>query len=561
MSGENGTSVVRRDRGRHSHHRLCDPGTLGIAIIMSSILDVGIVGAGIAGLAAAYTLSASGLKCQVFEGRPRVGGRVWTQDGVDLGSGRIHGSEENPIYDLCKENKIKMVGFEMENAQLYSPKGEADKSLAKKIDKNWEEISGSIVEKIENLKNQPGVSVLDILAHSIKEAELTSPPDVAKIYFEATNQLVHEHAADLAHLSAEGFTEGMDTGEDDYILPGGFSQIADLLVKEAQKSVGMLLNAPVNTIALQPDGIITLHTADGAIHPCKSVILAVPLGVLKASTQQVPGPATIAFMPPLDLPIQAAISRLGMGLLDKYYVEFPAGTKLPKNIHVFKYFNDPASANPETAKGPQYGFPQMINLTKFTSKPSVVALSAGSDAAKFATMPDAEVLGLLMAQLRQMFGKDTIPEPVRFLRSKWGHDPFAAGSFSFFAVNSKPSDRVALGAPMWGGKLILAGEHVNEDYPGTAQGAFLSGEKAAVLVLQALGVDIGEDDEEDEEGDEEEDGLNTQSLAGAIAEGVIDGAIDGLLDVSSSSSSDWGHSHRHGHRHRRHSSGSSSGSF
>src|SRR5262245_65617361 len=46
-------------------------------------VHVAILGAGIAGLTAAYELSKAGYRCTVLEARERAGGRVWTIRGGD----------------------------------------------------------------------------------------------------------------------------------------------------------------------------------------------------------------------------------------------------------------------------------------------------------------------------------------------------------------------------------------------------------------------------------------------------------------------------------------------
>jgi phytoene dehydrogenase-like protein len=65
-----------------------------------------VIGAGVAGLAAARRLTREGFAVTVLEGRNRIGGRVWTDviDGVpmDVGAGWIHGPDGgNPIATLA----------------------------------------------------------------------------------------------------------------------------------------------------------------------------------------------------------------------------------------------------------------------------------------------------------------------------------------------------------------------------------------------------------------------------------------------------------------------------
>jgi phytoene dehydrogenase-like protein len=70
------------------------------------MLDVVVIGAGVAGLAAARALSDAGRRVRVLEARDRIGGRVFTQrpDGlpvaVELGAEFIHGID-NAVWEVA----------------------------------------------------------------------------------------------------------------------------------------------------------------------------------------------------------------------------------------------------------------------------------------------------------------------------------------------------------------------------------------------------------------------------------------------------------------------------
>jgi len=80
-------------------------------IIAQDVESVIIIGAGVAGLAAAKHLVAAGRDVQVLEARDRIGGRVWTDRSLgvplDMGASWIHGVRRNPLTDLADELDIK----------------------------------------------------------------------------------------------------------------------------------------------------------------------------------------------------------------------------------------------------------------------------------------------------------------------------------------------------------------------------------------------------------------------------------------------------------------------
>lgn len=73
---------------------------------MSDRVDVAIVGAGAAGIAAARSLASHGRSILLIEALPRLGGRAHTDRiaGVplDLGCGWLHSAERNPLAALAE---------------------------------------------------------------------------------------------------------------------------------------------------------------------------------------------------------------------------------------------------------------------------------------------------------------------------------------------------------------------------------------------------------------------------------------------------------------------------
>jgi monoamine oxidase len=77
-------------------------------------VDVVIMGAGLAGLAAAYQITKAGLSCVVLEARDRVGGRTWSHklpDGgvIDVGAAWINDTNQSRAYALARAFGAELI--------------------------------------------------------------------------------------------------------------------------------------------------------------------------------------------------------------------------------------------------------------------------------------------------------------------------------------------------------------------------------------------------------------------------------------------------------------------
>lgn len=88
-----------------------------------------VIGAGMAGLAAAQRLRAAGRRVLVLEARDRTGGRIFTSKGwrgpaVDLGASWIHGAGPgNPLVQLTRQIGARTVSTDLENSEAYDGQG------------------------------------------------------------------------------------------------------------------------------------------------------------------------------------------------------------------------------------------------------------------------------------------------------------------------------------------------------------------------------------------------------------------------------------------------------
>lgn len=106
-----------------------------------AVPTVVIVGAGLAGLAAAHEMKHRGVEVILVEARGRVGGRVHAAEVLggagraDLGASFIHGIEENPIAQLAARYEREL--YKQEDSALYDADGRemgrADDRLAQDI--------------------------------------------------------------------------------------------------------------------------------------------------------------------------------------------------------------------------------------------------------------------------------------------------------------------------------------------------------------------------------------------------------------------------------------------
>jgi monoamine oxidase len=124
-----------------------------------------IIGAGLAGLAAAYHLKKNQVPFRMYEGAARMGGRVWTLSDLnissehgELGAERIE-SEHTQIQNLAQELKIRLLEVNPKESIAWLEKG---KILTAR---EWRKEGVELVKLFQQVQNEaygPGAQILSL---------------------------------------------------------------------------------------------------------------------------------------------------------------------------------------------------------------------------------------------------------------------------------------------------------------------------------------------------------------------------------------------------------------
>lgn len=421
---------------------------------MAAMVDVIVIGAGIAGLAAARGLVSKGCSVVVVEARDRTGGRIHTRDGFDVGAHWIHGTEGNPLTNLARREGLPtyFVGGDSTYTggwdRIVFP-GHADEEKDRSI-----VVADMLMDALDAARGVPDRSL-----HDAVEAVLPTLPldaaDAARARWHL-NLLVREDCAtDSSRLSARHWDEGFEVyGYGDSILLDGFQAITDRLAA----GLDIRLGTVVRRIEHDADGVRLL--TDRGEFRARQAVVTLPLGVLKAGA--------VEFDPPLPEAKRAAIERLGFGTLAKVGLEFDR-VFWPPTVYVFGL--DGGSGDGATVA---------VSKAAIDGTPLLVLLAGGALGRQVEALGDADACAWALGQVRRAFG-DSIPAPVAVHRTGWSRDPFALGSYSFIAVGASTADMATLAAPV-DDRLFFAGEATNPTQWAVAHGAYVSGLREAARI-------------------------------------------------------------------------------
>ena len=453
--------------------------------------DVAVVGAGLAGLAAARDLAAQGRTVCVLEARDRVGGRTLNEpigdDKIVEIGGQWVGPTQHRVAALITELGLETYPTYTEGRNLFEREGSLRSyrgtiprvspvalaetgvtlaridRMAKRVDteRPW---SGDEAARWDSMtfatwinRNVRTPTARDLIRLAIWAVWAVEPEDLSLLHV-------------LFYIrSAGSFNDLLDTqgGAQDSRLVGG-TQLISLRMAE-QLGDAIELNAPVRRImsnpltGSDPAGGSVRVVADGVTVDARRVIVAVPPFLA----------GRIDYEPAMPAIRDGLTQRMSQGSVVKCMAIYERPFWRERGL----------SGQATSADGP-------ISVTYDNSppdgSPGVLLGFFEAGAARRATeLPQDERRRLALDCMRRFFGPEA-SDPVHYVDKAWAADPWSRGCYGgFMPTGAWTATGSALRPPV--GPIHWAGAETATVWNGYMDGAVSSGQRAAAEVLEAIG--------------------------------------------------------------------------
>jgi monoamine oxidase len=407
-----------------------------------SDIDVIIVGAGAAGIAAAHALSAAGKRCVLLESRARPGGRAITDHSLgapaDLGAAWLHFADTNAWTGLAQQAGCEVIRTEPGwGAAAWigntPPTAEQRASAAAGY-----ETYNALIEAAAAAGRD--VAVSEVL-----------PVDGYRVRFDAVmTWAVGVESTEVSTLDLSRYADSPHN----WAVREGLGTV----VAHAAEGLDVRLRTTVTDINWSGD-TVRVSSSAGSMS-ARAVIITIPTSVLATGA--------IRFTPALPAAWREAAENLPLGVANKVFFQLPPGSFEPGEPRHFLGRGDTS---------------RTCSYLLFPARQPLLCAYFGGDLSK-----ELEARGELEQfardELRGIFGERAGSMLGAARVTAWGTDPCSLGSYS--AARPGHADaRAALAQPV-APNLLLAGEACSTEFYGTLHGAWLSGQAAALSLLRPV---------------------------------------------------------------------------
>jgi monoamine oxidase len=429
--------------------------------------EVIVIGAGVAGLAAAAELHAAGVRVRILEARQRLGGRVWSvhaeglEQPIEMGAEFIHGRPPE-LFSIAEEAGLNPIELGGEN---FASDGRTIRRL------DFFSKSESVLEKLD--ASGPDRSFAGFVREHVGEDDpekLQWAMRYVRGFHAANPALISVHAM-VREMKAEEAIEG-DRG---FHPAHGYQRLLEWY-EGRLVGVPIHLGMQVHIVGWNSDGVVAMWFDHSMrrYYMARKAIITLPLGVLQSDA--------VRFEPELPQK-RAAADRLAMGKVlrvtlrfrERFWAKKKEGSPDLNKMH-FLMADDPY-------------FPTFWTMSpKSDEAPLIVAWAPDNCADALAGKSDDEVIAQARKSLKGAllpYASEMRAQFVEGYSHSWQTDPYSRGAYSYVKVGGLGAQE-ELAAPVED-VLFFAGEATeSQGHHATVHGAIATGLRAAAEVKKSL---------------------------------------------------------------------------
>jgi monoamine oxidase len=408
-------------------------------------VDVVVIGAGAAGIAAARRLRAQGLTSVIVEARDRVGGRAHTiplrGQAVDIGAHWLHAAGNNGLIAQAKQLGLMLFDAPQEPLLMIGAR-EADSFERAAFAQRWEEAEAAVVDLAGRPMDQPAAAALEAMR------EEANPLDDTIAFMHGA----FDSGVSLDALGAVDFAAAQD--DEDRFVEGGYGALIAMLARE----LPIALATPATRIDWSGAGVV-VETARGSLRTACAIVTT-PIPLLQAGV--------LRFFPEIPLPSATAIDALRPALYEHIVMSWPGGP-----------FRE--GANRTVA----FAGDSVANLGLLANFDGGDLHYADLGGALLQDLPsEADRAAFVRDFLSKRFGCDEASRIDILAASAWTADPWSACAWTY-APPGAHGARAVLQQPV-AERIFFAGEATSLSQWGTIGGAWAEGERAAMQAAASL---------------------------------------------------------------------------
>jgi monoamine oxidase len=446
-----------------------------------ALVEVVIVGAGLAGLCAARDLVRAGHSCVVLEARDRVGGRTLSQslngEMIDLG-GQWIGPTQDRLAALARELGVATFPQFHTGRKLMSWNGNLtgyDGDLPKfswltqlellRTDQRWKrmvreippdapwraprahEWDGMTLEswKLRHVRTAGARLFIDVVTRAVLTSE---PRDVSFLFF-------------LSYLrwgqGLENLISIANGAQQDRFV-GGAQQLSERLAEPLGPR--LVLNCPVRSIEQSTEGVVV--RGERATYRARAVIVAVP--PLLAGR--------IHYTAALPSTRDQLTARMPMGSVIKYVAAYE------------RPFWREAGLSGEVVSDTGITVTTFDDSSADGSHAALVTFSDAAAGRQWTDRTPEERRAAVLTEFVRFFGPQAA-KPIDFVEKNWNDDPWSGGCYGGVPTpGTLTAFGEALRAPC--GRIHWSGTETATEWMGYLDGAIQSGVRAAAEVIARL---------------------------------------------------------------------------